>query len=299
MLTNLWANIVSYFKQFLVITSVTVKDAVEIVIIAFAFYAIMMWFKRTRAWALFKGILIIIIVVIIAALFQLDTIYWIASKAISVGIIGIFVLFQPELRRALEQLGRGKMFTGLFGTGKKEDRISDKNIEEIIYAVFEMSKARTGALICIEKDIPLGEYESTGIEIDAEISQQLLLNIFENKTPLHDGAVIIRDDRITSATCYLPMSESMSVNKQYGTRHRAGLGLSETTDAFVIIVSEETGKVSLALGGELIEDVKESELKNRLFKFQSSEGDSSFIGRIKQRITKDEDKADTKEMADK
>ena len=299
MLTNLWANIVSYFKQFLVITSITAKDAVEIVIIAFAFYAIMMWFKRTRAWALFKGILIIIIVVIIAALFQLDTIYWIASKAISVGIIGIFVLFQPELRRALEQLGRGKMFTGLFGTGKNEDRISDKNIEEIIYAVFEMSKAHTGALICIEKDIPLGEYESTGIEIDAEISQQLLLNIFENKTPLHDGAVIIRDDRITSATCYLPMSESMSVNKQYGTRHRAGLGLSETTDAFVIIVSEETGQVSLALGGELIEDVKESELKNRLFKFQSSEGDSSFIGRIKQRIIKDEDKADTKEMADK
>ena len=299
MLSNLWANIVSYFKQFLVITSITGKDVVEIVIIAFAFYAIMMWFKRTRAWALFKGILIIIIVVIIAALFQLDTIYWIASRAINVGIIGIFVLFQPELRRALEQLGRGQMFSGLFGSGKKEDRISDKNIEEITYAVYAMSKARTGALICIERDIPLGEYESTGIAIDAEISRQLILNIFENKTPLHDGAVIIRDDRITSATCYLPMSESMSVNKQYGTRHRAGLGLSESTDAFVIIVSEETGKVSLALGGELIEDVKESELKNRLLKFRNSEGDSSFIGRIRQRITRNEDKADTEEMADK
>ena len=297
MLANLWANIVSYFKQFLVITSITAKDVVEIIIIAFAFYAIMMWFKRTRAWALFKGILIIIIVVIIAALFQLDTIYWIASKAISVGIIGIFVLFQPELRRALEQLGRGKMFTGLFDTGNKVDRISDKNIEEIVYAVFEMSKARTGALICIEKDIPLGEYASTGIEINADISRQLILNIFENKTPLHDGAVIVRDDRITAATCYLPMSDS-AINKQYGTRHRAGLGLSESTDAFVIIVSEETGQVSLAISGELIEDINESELKNRLLQFQNREKELSFIGRIKQRIIKDEDKTDTEKMAD-
>lgn len=285
-------------KQFLVITNINAKDIVEIIIIAFAFYAIMMWFQRTRAWALFKGILIIIIVVIIAALFQLDTIYWIASKAISVGIIGIFVLFQPELRRALEQLGRGKVFTDLFGTGKGEDRISDKNIEEVVYAVQEMSAAHTGALICIERDIPLGEYESTGIAVDAEISRQLILNIFENKTPLHDGAVVIRNDRITSATCYLPMSES-EISKQYGTRHRAGLGLSETTDAFVIIVSEETGQISLASSGELIEDITESDLKNRLIMFQSSKDDTSFIGKIKQRIIKDENKADAEKMADK
>lgn len=290
---------VSYFHKYFSITNVTVIDVIEIIIIAFLFYEVMVWFKKTRAWALLKGIIIILIVVLLAAIFQLNTILWIASKTLSVGIIGVIIIFQPELRRALEQLGKGKLFRNLFGNNKNKLKISDPSIEELLEAVDAMSREHTGALICLEKDIGLGEYENTGIMIDSAISSQLLVNIFIDKTPLHDGAVIVREDRIVAATCYLPMSASLDINKQYGTRHRAALGLSEVTDALTIVVSEETGDISVAQGGVLYEKISHADLKNRLLLFQNSQADSGLFTKLKKGRKNDEIQAVSEEMGDK
>ncbi|MCF0143230.1 MAG: TIGR00159 family protein [Parasporobacterium sp.] len=268
---TVWNNIVSYVSQFFTITSISVIDIIEIVIIAFIFYEVLVWFKNTRAWSLFKGIIIILIIILLAAIFNFTTILWIAGKTINVGIIALIIIFQPELRRALEQLGRKKIFRSIFRRGNTKTRFTDKTMEDLLDAVYQLSHATEpiGALICIERDISLGEYESTGIEMDSAISRQLLQQIFIDKSPLHDGAIIIRDDRIVAATCYLPMSENLTVNKKYGTRHRAALGVSEHTDAFTIIVSEETGAISFTEGGRLIEDVDLGDLKNELIRIQS------------------------------
>lgn len=279
---SFWQNIVSYFHKYFSLTSITVIDVIEIIIIAILFYYLMTWFRKTRAWTLFKGIITILVVVLLAAVFNFNTILWIASKTLSVGIIALIIIFQPELRRALEQLGRRSMFRGIFsGNASKKQRFSDKTCEELMKAISDLSRDRTGALICIELNISLSEYEHTGIEIDSVVSCQLLENIFEDKTPLHDGAVIIRDDRIVAATCYLPMSNSRTLNKKYGTRHRAALGLSEATDAFTIVVSEETGGVSLALGGVLYEDMDLGDLKNKIIEAQQGKLDEGLLSRIR------------------
>lgn len=279
---SFWENIVSYFHKYFSLTTITVIDVIEIFIITVLFYYLMIWFKKTRAWTLFKGIVTILIVVLLAAIFNFNTILWIASKTLSVGVIALIIIFQPELRRALEQLGRRSIFHGLLsGASSKKQLFSDKTLEETLEAVADLSRDRTGALICFETEVGLDEYIHTGIELDSVVSSQLLENIFEDKTPLHDGAVIIRDDRIVAATCYLPMSGSTSINKKYGTRHRAGLGLSEVTDAFTIVVSEETGQISLAVGGELIEDVDFGELKKRLIEVQSVKIKPGLIQKVK------------------
>ena len=297
---SFWDNIVSYFNRYFAITSINVLDVIEILIIAFLFYEILVWFKKTRAWALFKGILFILIAVLIAAIFNFTTILWIASKTLSVGIIGIFIIFQPELRKALESLGSRKgVFNKLFNNGSGRNYVSEKSIEELVTAVSELSRSKTGALICIEEEISLDDYINTGIKIDSSISTQLLLNIFIDKTPLHDGAVIIREDRIKAATCYLPLSNNKEINKKYGTRHRAGVGLSEVSDAFVIIVSEETGHISLGLSGKLIEDVDPFELKTRLLKLQETEEKSGLFSKFKKGKKDDEVQADTSEVGDK
>lgn len=285
---SIWHTLVSYIRQYFSISSVSVTDIIEILIIAVLFYEIMVWFKKTRAWALFKGIVIILVIVLLAAVFQFNTILWIASKTVGVGLIGVIIIFQPELRRALEQLGKGKLYRKILGVGRDKIRISDRNIDEIVEAVKVMSSAHTGALICLEKDIALGEYENTGIRLNSEVSRQLLINIFENKTPLHDGAVIIHDDKVTAATCYLPMSENLSLSKQYGTRHRAAVGLSELTDAMTIVVSEETGDISIAMAGELEEKISATDLKNRLLSYQKSGIDSGIINKIKKGAGADE-----------
>ena len=287
-MSAIWETITTYFRQYFTIVQVSVSDVIEMVIIAVIFYEIMIWFKKTRAWALFKGILIILVAILLSAIFQFNTILWVASKTLSVGLLAIVVLFQPEFRRALEQIGRGRFFRKTLGFGKNKTRITDENIDQILEAVETMSNSHTGALICLERDIALGEYENTGIRLDSQISKALLVNIFEDKTPLHDGAVIIKEDRLTAATCYLPMSE-LKLNKRYGTRHRAALGLSEVTDALTIVVSEETGEVSIAVSGELIEHVSHADLKNKLLEFQTSAEDGeSLIEKIKKGKKNDE-----------
>ena len=258
----------NFIRDYLVklyIPRITWTDIIEIVIIAFVIYNVMVWIKNTKAWVLLKGIIIVVIFALIAYILNLKTILWIAGKTISVGIIALVIIFQPELRRALEQLGRKKILFGLFRFNdgrEKGERFSSKTAE--VRACFDMGAAYTGALIVIEQDMVLEEYEKTGITVDGLVTSQLLINIFEHNTPLHDGAVIIRGDRVVAATCYLPLSDNNNLNKALGTRHRAGVGISEVTDSMTIIVSEETGKVSVAVGGELIHDIDADSLRNKL-----------------------------------
>ena len=260
----------SFIKKYITVVSfpqITPVDIIEIIILTFLIYQIMRWIKNTRAWMLLKGILVVAAFYIIAAVFRMNTILFIANKTINVGIIAVIIVFQPEFRTALEQLGRKNIFASFYSnpdSKNQELRFSDYTVNEIVRASFEMGKVKTGALIVIEQDVVLGEYERTGIKLDALVSGQLLINIFEHNTPLHDGAIIIRGDRIVSATCYLPLSDSMRLSKALGTRHRAGVGLSEVADSLVIIVSEETGAVSLAIGGELIRNIDADYLKSKL-----------------------------------
>ena len=247
--------------------NVEFSDIAEILIIAFFLYHIILWMKTSRAWTLLKGILVIIIFALIAYLCKFTTILWIAGKTINVALIAVVVIFQPELRKALEQLGNKRYLAGLLQFDDLKDKkeiFSDRTIDELVKASYEMAKHKTGALIVIEQEINLQDYINTGIDIDAFVSNQLLINIFEHNTPLHDGAVIIRGNRIVSATCYLPLSDNMDLSKELGTRHRAGAGISEATYAFVIIVSEETGKVSIAHNGQLVRNVDGEYLRNKL-----------------------------------
>ncbi|MCI6164182.1 MAG: diadenylate cyclase CdaA [Lachnospira sp.] len=242
-------------------------DFIEIIIIAVVLYNILVWIMNTKAWALLKGIIVVVLFAAVAYVLNLKTILWIAGKTISVGIIALVIIFQPELRRALEQLGRKKLIIGFFNFGNNQDkgeRFSSDTAKAIVKAAYEMGAVNTGALMVIEQDMVLEEYVKTGIEVDGVVTSQLLINIFEHNTPLHDGAVIIRGNRVVAATCYLPLSDNVSLSKALGTRHRAGVGISEVTDSLTIIVSEETGKVSVAVGGELIEDIDEDSLLNKL-----------------------------------
>ena len=262
-------------------------DIVELIILSFLIYQLIIWIKNTRAWTLLKGIVVIGVFVILAFIFKLNTILWIASKTINVGIIAIVIIFQPELRKALEQLGRKNILTNIisFDDGKETDaNFTDKTINELVRACFELGKTKTGALIVIEQNTPLAEFERTGIPIDAIVTSQLLINLFAHNTPLHDGAVIVRNNRVVSATCYLPLTESMELSKELGTRHRAGVGISEVSDSVTLIVSEETGKVSVAAGGKLVRNVDGDYLKKRLSELQKKGGDTRKFRRLRGRL---------------
>lgn len=254
-------------------------DIVEIIILSFLIYHILVWIKNTKAWSLLKGILVIAVFILFAAYFEMNTILWIVNNLFSVAVTAVVVILQPELRRAVEELGRKNIISSIIpitvGRGPEGGRFSDKTINEIVKACVEMGRARTGALIVMEKDESLTDYERTGIEVDGVVTSQLLINIFEHNTPLHDGAVIVRGDRVTSATCYLPLSDNMRLSKELGTRHRAGVGISEVTDSLTIIVSEETGKISVAYRGDLERNVDAERLRARLSDLQNkSEEDS-------------------------
>lgn len=268
---------VNFGSSYLVIPDFKPTDALEIVIIAILLYEVMVWIKDTRSWMLFKGIVILLVFVLFASLLNLTTILWIAERTLNVGIIAVIIVFQPELRKALEQIGRKNIFSDLIiGDENKNvnERFSDRTINELIKATYDLAKTKTGALIVIEQDVPLNEFERTGIDIDSAISSQLLINIFEHNTPLHDGAVIIRRNRIVSATCYLPLSDNMQLSKELGTRHRAGVGVSEVTDSLTIVVSEETGKVSVAIEGKIYRNIDGEQLRKYLITAQNKRTDA-------------------------
>lgn len=257
----------------------TWSDIVEILLIAFFVYEFMLWIRNTRAYSLLKGILIVLAFIFIAFLLKMNTILWLVTNMAGYAITAVLIIFQPELRKALEELGHKKIVSSIipFDSGKKEEDgyFSDKTINEIVRASFEMGAVKTGALIVIEEETILNEYARTGIYLDSLVSSQLLINIFEHNTPLHDGAIVIRGDRIVAATCYLPLSDNMALNKNLGTRHRAGVGISEVSDSFTIIVSEETGNVSVAKQGKLDVALTKDELKERLKKEQNATSENA------------------------
>lgn len=264
-------SILSQYWEQLYIPSLRWSDFVEVLIIAFLTYHVLLWLRNTRAWSMLKGILVIMFFVIFAVLMNMTTILWIMRNAAYVASTAIIVILQPELRSAVESLGQRNVLNSLFRFDTREEGLfSDSTINEIVRACTAMARVKTGALIVIEQSTPLLEYERTGIEVDGLVTSQLLINIFEKNTPLHDGAVIIRENRITSATCYLPLSEN-KLDKDLGTRHRAGVGISEVTDSLTIIVSEETGAISTAYRGNLTRNLNQDSLRAELVKLQNKD----------------------------
>lgn len=262
--------------------TVQIIDLIQVLLIAIFVYYVMVWVKNTRAYTLLKGLLMVLLLLVLAYVLQMDTILWIFKNISIVAITALLIIFQPELRRALEQLGEKNKLTSLisFSSLRVEDeRLSEHTISELVRAVYEMSEVKTGALIVIEQNELLKEFEKTGIAVDAILTGQLLVNIFEHNTPLHDGAVIVRKNRIVAATCYLPLSDNLSLNKNLGTRHRAGVGISEASDSFTIIISEETGKVSYASGGKLVTGVSSNELREQLYKLQKKTANKEEQGK--------------------
>lgn len=258
----------AYLKKFGIYTrQMDFGDFLEILIIAFLLYYILVWMKNTRAWTLLKGLIVICIFLLAAHFLEMNTIMWMAKNILSFAVIALIVVLQPELRNALEALGKKNFLDslGFSDVSRREHEIfSEKTINEIVKACVEMGKVRTGALIVVEQKESLREYERTGIEVDGIVTSQLLINIFEHNTPLHDGAVIVRGNRVTSATCYLPLSANLDLSKELGTRHRAGVGISEVTDSLTLIVSEETGKISVAYEGRLETNLNADSLKMRM-----------------------------------
>ena len=271
-----------YLKDYLTILAndITFVGILEIIIIAFIVYQLMRWIKNTRAWSSLKGLVVLIVFMLFARILKMNTILWLAEKTYSVGIIALVIIFQPELRKALEQIGQNKVFKSFpLGESSKygDDALEVKDIDEIVSACSAMGKAKTGALIVLEKETPLNEFIQTGITIDGVVSSALLLNIFEHNTPLHDGAVIMRGRRVVSATCYLPLSDSLGISKELGTRHRAALGMSEATDSVIVVVSEETGAISLAYKGRLLRGISAGQLKEKLIELTDLEEETKKV----------------------
>ena len=285
----------NYINQYVAFNTIHWNDLLDIIILSFLLYEIMVWIKKTRAWVLLKGFAVLLVFIFVAWAFRLNTILWLGKNIFSLGITALVMVFQPELRKALEQLGRQNIISSVFSfdsAKESEARFSDKTVNELIKAVFEMAKVKTGALIVIEKKTPLNEYERTGITLDSVITSQLLINIFEKNTPLHDGAVIIRGDRIVSATCYLPLSDNLFLSKELGTRHRAAVGISEVTDSLTIVVSEETGAVSVAMEGDIKRNLNQDDLRAQLVAAQDKAQDNGRFRLWKGRVKKHEKNAD-------
>ena len=287
----------SAYLSKLSLPSLGVIDVVEIALISFFIYQFMVWIKFTRAYTLLKGILTVLLFIVCAYILKMNTILWIIKNLSTILLTSVVVIFQPELRKMLEQLGQKRIMASIFpiDSGREvQERFTDKTVNELVKACFDMGEVKTGALIVIEQDNRLSEYERTGINVDAVLTSQLLINIFEHNTPLHDGAVLVRGNRIVAATCYLPLSDNMELSKQLGTRHRAGVGISEVSDSLTIIVSEETGQVSVAQNGKLSRGLTSAELRAALVKVQNKKivNNSKLRHLLKGRMKHEEEKMD-------
>ena len=254
----------------------------DLVIVFFLVYHIIKISKESRAWQLIKGIAFLVIVTWISKLLNLYILNYILSAVMKWGVIFLIIIFQPELRRALEQLGTNK-FTKLFGMDKDIATRTKEDIYKVVIAATELAKSNTGALIVLERDIQIKDIVSTGVEMNSIVSPQLLVNIFVPNTPLHDGAVVISGNRIEAAACMLPLASDTDIARELGTRHRAAIGISKESDAIAVVVSEETGKISVAKDGTLIADVREDVLKKILIsnivtkRFPEQENDKKDI----------------------
>ncbi len=257
-----------------------IQDYIDIIIIAYVIYRLFVWIRGTRAVQLIKGIIVLIAAMLIAEYFRLYTIRWILANLQTMLLVALPVVFQPELRRALEQIGRGRFFSQSLSSLPEEDM--SKVIQEIIKAVKVLARNKIGALIVIERETGLNDYVESGIRINGILSSEFLINIFIPNTPLHDGAVIVRGDRVLAAGCFLPLTDSQDLSTELGTRHRAAIGITENSDAVVVVVSEESGILSLANDGKLTRYLDETTLKEMLVELCMS-GETSGNYRFWQR----------------
>lgn len=276
----MWSISLLLNKFFQIVSRISVNDVIDILIVAYIFYKILMFIKDTRAEQLFKGVIILLVATQLSGIFKLHTLYWILVKILEVGFILPFIIFQPELRAGLEHIGRNTSIKKLGSqskSGEEEEYIGI--INEMLDAVYDLSSRKIGALLVLEGETKLNEIVNTGTKIDGDITMQLLCNIFIPNTPLHDGAVVIRDDKIKSAACFLPLTQRKDLSKELGTRHRAGIGVSEISDCLTLIVSEETGGVSIARMGKIYRDVSRDRLFNIMKNFykKKSENESGFF----------------------
>ena len=280
--------------------TIDLYDVAEILIIAFLLYSILAWMKTTRSWRVLRGLVVIVLFLLVVDLMQMTTIIWMTRNVLGFAVTAIIVAMQPELRQALEQLGEKNFLPSFSSSSRKmEDTFSEKTVGEIVKACVEMGKVKTGALIVVERKESLKDYERTGIEVDGLVTSQLLINIFEHNTPLHDGAVIVRGNRVTYATCYLPLSDNLDLSKDLGTRHRAGVGVSEVTDSLTLIVSEETGGISIAYEGELMRHLDAETLKEKMRQIMNMNGEEDAKGRHRHKGSKGKGKAkDRKKTAE-
>lgn len=294
-------NILTYIQTLQMYPVKLISVILDLIIVVFLIYQLIKIVKDSRAWQLIKGITLLIIARWLSDILNLTILNYLLSEVMNWGVILLIIIFQPEIRRALEQLGTNK-FTRFFGIDNKDIVTRTKeDIYKIVIAVSELSKSSTGALIVIERDIKIKDIVSTGIAIESEISPQLLVNIFVPNTPLHDGAVVISNNKIAAAACMLPLASDMDIAKELGTRHRAAIGISKESDGIAIVVSEETGKISVAKDGTLIADVKEDSLKKILIsniitkRFPENKQDKmKRFERIKNKIREKSEKKDTK-----
>lgn len=266
-----------------IVMRMSIYDAVDILIVAYIFYKIFMFIKDTRAEQVFKGVIVLLLVTQLSSIFKLHTLYWILVNAQTVGIIAVCIIFQPELRAGFEHLGRANF--NLLGKSSESAEIKrlEKTIDEIVETLYSLSRQKIGALIILERETKISDIISTGTIIDGDVSRQLLINIFIPNTPLHDGAVVVRENKVKAAACFLPLSQSKDLTKDLGTRHRAGVGISEVSDCITLIVSEETGEVSIAKAGKLYRDIAQERMSNILKKNlnkNTSEDKSFFKGGI-------------------
>ncbi|MDF2814484.1 MAG: YbbP [Paenibacillus sp.] len=244
------------------IMEIGVNDVIDILIVSYVIYKLILLVRGTRAVQLLQGIFVVVLTWALSIWFKLNTLKWMMDQMFTLGVLAIIIIFQPELRRALEQLGRGRLFSRSSST---EDQDVTQRIAHILKAMNHLSKRKIGALVVFERNTGLGDYVESGIQIKSQITSELLINIFIPNTPLHDGAVIIRNGQIMAAGCYLPLSENPFISKELGTRHRAAIGMSEVSDAVCVIVSEETGQISLSLNGQIVRDIKEESLVSKLY----------------------------------
>ncbi len=263
--SGIWNSFVSYMTELVQNPFKLLTLILDLAIVAYILYKFIIYAKKSRMWQLLKGILFILIFTAISEALQLRILNFILTAFMPYGVIALIVIFAPELRRMLEQLGTNKL-TRYFGIDKDLETKTKEDVYKVVIAATELAKTKTGGLIVVERDIKINDIIDSGVKIDSEVSPQLIVNLFTPNTPLHDGAVIVSNNKIAAAACILPLADDKDIAKELGTRHRAGIGISKESDAIAIIVSEETGKISVAIDGNLIADVKEEALRNILIK---------------------------------
>lgn len=294
--TKFWEiNVVEYIQNLQANPLRLISLLIDITIVVFLIYKFIKMIKSSRVWQLVKGIALLVALTLVSGWLHLDILHYLLTSIMTYGVIVMIVIFQPELRRGLEQLGSNKL-TKFFGIDKDIITKTKEDMYKIVIATQELAKTKTGGLIVIEREIKLSDIAESGVEINAEVSPQLLVNLFVPNTPLHDGAVIISNNRITAAACILPLANDKEIAKELGTRHRAAIGISKETDAIAVVVSEETGKVSVAKDGTLIADINEETLKKLLIKnivtsrFSNEKGvKKERIKQLKNKIKKQEE----------